>query len=111
MNDNGSLYDFVNSDYEAPEIQTAETPHANRQDMSRPYNNQTQQNIDRVVTESEPATSAETSWWRWFTRQIDDNRIAKLVNIEFNRSNLSDYDKTKVEYVSRYKHLLNSEFQ
>jgi len=92
--------------FEAPQTQT---PHANRQDMHKPYDNGTfSQKAKDAMTESEPKTCANVSWWRWFTRQQDNNVIALKINRGFNRNNLcgDNYAQEKARYISEYNNEL-----
>lgn len=94
--------------YEAP-VQEFETPHANRQDMRKPYDNGFKKKVDNAVTESKPITGALHEFWLWFSRQQTKNVIAMRINTKFNRNMLTgdNYDSERSRYVELYNAELN----
>ena len=103
-----SMYDFA-GDYTAPQ-QEAETPHANRQNLSKPYKSdrQFQKNIDNAVTQPEQKSSASHEFWLMFTQQQTKNVVAMGVNHQFDRNKLSgdNFDSEKQRYVDLYNQAL-----
>ena len=98
---NGSLYDFVGSEYSAPQQEEA-TPHANRQDLSKPYNGAFAQKAKEATTDSQPKTCANAEFWRWFTGQQTNNHIAVSINRMFKKIEITDYNETKRQYIETY---------
>ena len=89
--------------HEAPaKPEPVETLHANRKDLGKPYASPLTERAENAPAESEASSNAEVSWWRYFTRQIDNNVIAHKVNAKFNRAALTDYAKEKAMYIKEY---------
>lgn len=115
MTDQASLYDQFSGDgapiYETSKAPFAGTPHANRDDLSKPYesNKEFQSKVDSAPVDSAPKTSASIEWWRNFTGQMTDNNIALKINSMFKRALITDYDAEKARYVLEYNKLLNNQ--
>jgi len=100
-----SMYDQF-SGHEAPVYETSQTPfktpHANREDLSKPYTQSFHRKAEEAPTESAPKTTGAHEWWIWFTGQITQNYIAREVNHHFDRQKIVDYDKEKLDYLQMY---------
>ena len=99
-----SMYDFA-GDYTAPtQSAQVDTPHQNRSDLSKPYAGTFAQKVKEATTESEPKTNASVSWWRFFTKQQDNNQIAQKINSQFNRDTLSgdNFASERQRYIDSY---------
>ena len=108
MNDNGSLYDFVSGDYEAPTVANnapVETPHQNRADLSKPYSSDFNKKVRQAATDSEPKTSANYEWMLLITNRQSSNHIAINVNAKFVRNNITgdNFQQEKERYFNEYK--------
>jgi hypothetical protein len=110
MNDSGTMYDFMSDDYEAPVQSTApkkaavETPHANRQDLSKPYSSEFKSKCESAPAGQDKKTSAENEWWLFFTRQNTVSDTAMKVNKGFNRAALNgdNYSLERDRYIKSY---------
>ena len=106
MNNNGSLYDFVNDDYEAPTVENkpVETPHQNRADLSKPYSSDFNQKVKQAVTDSEPKTNANYEWMLLITNRTSSNHIAIKVNANFVRNSITgdNFESEKARYINEY---------
>ena len=97
------MYDFA-GDYSAP-VQEVATPHANRQNLSQPYNGRDiQDKFESSVTEPEKTTSGMHEFWLWFTRQQTKNVVAMGINHHFDRNSLNgdNYNSERQRYIERY---------
>jgi hypothetical protein len=101
--DKSSMYDFMQSDYQAPEV---ECKFANRPDMTKPYVNREAPNVEPV--EIEQKDESAMGYWRMFTRQIPKGSFEQSVNIAFGgREAIGGlFREKKVEYVTLYKKLM-----
>lgn len=103
-----SIYDFAGDSYEAPlmpQKPVSETPHANRQDLSKPYvgrhEESKQESSSNWVAEK---TNAAVEFWKFFTRQITSNCTAQTVNRSFTRNEINgdNYEQQKAKYIRLY---------
>ena len=110
MKDNGtdSFYSFMDSGYEAPVTEKApksETPHANRQDLRKPYSHARESDAHGEQSVSlTPKHSAECEWWRFYTGQQTDCEIAREFNRKFSKP-IADYAAEKRKYITGFKEL------
>ena len=108
MNDNGSLYDFVNEDYEAPTVASkpVATPHANRQNLGKPYVQDIA--ISSKVKAAPVHQQKDNSYYAWdrFWRYAPcADSFEQSINIEVGRGNLNgeNFQEMKVKYINLYK--------
>lgn len=95
------MTDSFYSDFEGKAPEPVETPHANRKDLIEPYASPLAEKAQSAST-GDIKSNAEVSWWRFFTRQMDSNKIAQKVNSKFDRAKLANYAKEKAEYIKAY---------
>jgi len=91
--------------YEAKPLEEVATPHANRQNLSQPYNGRDiQDKVDKSVTESEQKSSAKNEFWLFFTRQQTKNVVAVGINHQFDRNSFNgdNYTEQRQRYIDLY---------
>ena len=91
--------------YEAKPLEQVATPHANRQNLSQPYNGRDiQDKVNKASTGDEPKSSGMHEWWLFFTRQQTKNVIAMGINHKFNRNELSgdNFESERQRYIDLY---------
>ena len=101
---NDSFYSQF-SDYESKPLEEVATPHANRQNLSQPYNGRDiQEKANNASTGGEPKSNGVHEFWLFFTRQQTKNVLAMGINHQFDRNSLSgdNYDSERQRYIDLY---------
>lgn len=105
-NDNGSLYDFMSNDYEAPKhAPQAETgkPKA-RRDLSAPVGAVFAKKAREAVTCSGDVPSSELEWLKFIMQRSPRGRVSLIVNKQFDRNKINghNYEEERSRYIDLY---------
>ena len=104
-----SFYDqFANDDTPPPAIKS-ETPHANRENLSKPYVSDLTTKAASAPTERIKTTSANNEWMKFICNRNSPDYIAVTINREFNRNEITgdNFNGKKKAYLARYKSIEN----
>ncbi len=106
-NDNGSIYDFVDSEFKAPEVESKRAVgwQANRADNTKPYVNTSKQAIEATRIEQKDYSYYEFD--NMIFRRNPRDAFGAKVNKEFGvLTEKFDFKQEKQRYIELYRELM-----